>query len=222
MMNLMGFLSGGNFTLRKWSKTSIVADGNSNTINSGAGTDSGSPYTVFLMEHLAEHVDINTVTMHNIGVGGQTTVNMLADFESQVEPLYDSDVKNLMLMWEIGNDLYLSGNVETVYNRTLSYCQNAAALGFYVIVATCPTRIYSTNTTAGDTLEQYNAKIEEVNSLIRENIQSFGTLADIAADWRFRDPSNTTYFQPDGIHFSEEGRRAIAEIFSNAMKKVRL
>ena len=221
-MNIMSFFTGGNYSLRKWANTSIVADGNSNVINSGAGTDGGSPFTVYLMEHLAEHLNIDTVTMQNIGVGGQTTVAMLADFESQVVPLVDESKRNLLLMWELGNDIYINGNVESAYGRALQYCQQAKEAGYVTIIGTCPHRYYSGNTTAGDSLSAYNTKLDEINALIRVNSSEFGGIADIASDWRFLDPGNTIYYRPDGVHFTEAGRRAIADIFSNAMIKYRL
>lgn len=222
MINVFGFLSSGNFTLGKWKNTSIVADGNSNVINSGAGTDGGSPFTVYLMDHLAEHLDITTVSMHNIGVGGQTTEDMLSDFESEVASLIEHSKKNLLIMFELGNDVYYDGDVEACYDRALLYCQQAKEAGYKTIIGTCPIRYYSGNTSAGDNLTTYNEKIQTLNQQIKLNSSAFGNVADIAADWRFQDPANTTYYRPDGVHFTEAGRRAIAEIFSNAMKKVRL
>lgn len=225
---MFSFVSGGNYTLRKWGSCNIVADGNSNVINSGSGTDAGSPFTTYLSDHLATHLDITKVTITNIGVGGQKTSDMLTDFDSQVVPLYDSSDgnthPNLLIVWEIGNDQYYTSDQTTVYNRIVQYCQAGQTAGYKVLIMTCPTRYYSANTSAGDTLEQYNTKLEATNTLIRLNWRTYADgICDVAYDVRFRNPLDTTYFRPDGIHITETGRRIIGEeLISNAMKRIKL
>lgn len=57
-----------------------------------------------------------------------------------------------------------------------------------------------------------------LNNLIRA-ADDWDAVCDIAADPRFQDPDNTTYFV-DGIHFADKGHEAAAELFGAVLDDV--
>jgi len=58
-----------------------------------------------------------------------------------------------------------------------------------------------------------------LNALIRANWNSFADgLADIAADARFTDYNNTTYFNADKVHLTDAGYAAAAQVFLPAIQ----
>lgn len=162
---------------------------------------------------------------------GQTTAQMIAGgacamdgsgtrtaASTYVDGQLSGTRPNILVAWEIGNDLYFNGNTTDAYDRIVSYCQARRTAGWKVVVGTALYRQFGSGPTpAGDTWSAYNAKIDTVNNLVRANWTDFAdAIADIGARSEFADPTNTTYFW-DGVHPNGTGRGIVASVVSAAI-----
>jgi hypothetical protein len=178
----------------------------------------------------------NTATILNYATSGQNTLSMINGGAKDcgpgsdgsvirpsatlfIDPLIDPEKYNILITWEVANDIASIGNVTDAYNRIVSYCQARRAAGFKVLVVTMiKWRYYLSDTTAfGDTWEQFDAKRLFVNNQIRNNWESFADgICDLALENQFLDPYNATYYV-DGIHLNGTGRTFVANYMSNAL-----
>jgi lysophospholipase L1-like esterase len=187
----------------------IVCDGNSLT----QGTGASNPATTSYPARIDASAGFETATIYNLGVSGQTTQQMIDDAVGQVNPLYNASVSNVLIAWEVGNDLYYNGNVSAAMSRFWSYCDARRAVGFKVIVVTCPPRDQAT--TFGDNSAQYNTKLNEANALILSDYTSHADgVVDLASDSRFAG-YNLTYYDADKVHFTDAGYQVIADLIKN-------
>ena len=76
----------------------------------------------------------------NLGVSGQPTTAMIADYSSQVAPLYNRDhAGNVYIAWEIYNQVYANGyDVNAAMASWWTLCDMAKATGYTVITTTLP------------------------------------------------------------------------------------
>lgn len=109
----------------------IVVDGNSLSTSQGGG----APYSDTLRDLL--NADGFNVTMANFAVGGQTTLNMISDYASQIAPAYQAGKENILIAWEIRNHLVVnSPTIQQAYDDFETYCNLAKSTGYKVIVLT--------------------------------------------------------------------------------------
>lgn len=177
----------------------IVCDGNSLTQGQG-----GTPYHTYLQNSLQNAV------VQNFGVGGQTTTQMISDATAQIDTQIDVKKKNILIAWEIGNEVYYNGDVTTACNNFKAYCDARRTSGWQkIIVINCPPRKQSTQ--FGDTESQYNTKLQQVNSWLNANYTTFADeIVDLAGDSRFQGYSLNVY-NADLAHFNSNGYSIIAE-----------
>lgn len=125
---------------------------------------------------------------------------------------------NILVAWEVGNDLFFNGNTTDAYDRIVSYCTARRAAGWKVVVGTALYRVFGAGPTpAGDSWTVYNGKIDTVNNNIRANWSTFAdALADIGGRSEFSDPTSTVYFI-DGVHPTGTGRGIVASVVSSAI-----
>lgn len=147
------------------------------------------------------------MSVKNLGNGGQTTLDMLARAPTQIDPLLDRKFDlNVVVAWEGTNQLKLGSSRDDAYQALVQYCQARRAAGFRVIILTILPR--SNN----DVPDSFAASRDYVNHALRENWQTFADgLVDVAADSRFNDVTDPTYYLDDGIHLNEFAYRIIAE-----------
>jgi lysophospholipase L1-like esterase len=156
----------------------IVCDGNSLTAGQG-----GTPYPAQLA--LLEPFVSNGSTITNKGVGAQTTLDMIADAATDIDPLYDSSVTSILPAWEVRNHLVVDTPTNTVaYDKFVEYCLARMNVGWKVVVLTIlPSWTYGyreDNTVAG--YEQLDADRLQINTWIRANYRDFGNvLCDVAS-----------------------------------------
>jgi len=201
---LFGVVTGGS-TPPTTSVYKIVCDGNSLTFgtNYAEGSDSSYPKKLGVLLPISRVI--------NYGVSGQTTIDMINDYSSQIAPQYTADTTSVLVAWEIGNDLYYTGNTDTCKNRIRRYCEYGQATGYLVLVGTAPHRGYSSNTSAGDSPSTYNLKLDTINTWLAANYTDFADkLVDFAGDTRLNDPNNTTYRDADKVHYIGAGYTLIA------------
>jgi lysophospholipase L1-like esterase len=154
----------------------------------------------------------------NFGLSGQTTIEMLADGEAQINPLYDAALgKNVVVFWEVTNDLKPGATRADAQARMVSYCQARQAAGFKVVVGTILPR---TQVGLPETFEDDRIAI---NTYIRANYASFAdVVADVASDARigdFGDSDDTTYFS-DGVHMTTAGYNIVGGIVATAINSL--
>jgi lysophospholipase L1-like esterase len=191
----------------------MVFDGNS--LTAGQGASAGMDYPSQLIALLTSS-GVAGMETHNFGVSGQQTGSMIADAATQIDPLINVGVQNILFAWEIGNDIYYNGNAVNAENAFQTYCEARRAAGWKVIVFTCPPR--NNTTPAGDDVATYNTKLSASNTWIRTNYASFAdALVDLAADSRLSDYTNMTYYYTDGVHLSNNGYGVVAELAKNQL-----
>jgi len=179
-------------------KSLIVFDGNSMT---------DATYSSYPATTVAALTD--TWTSQNFGVSGQTTIEMIADAAAQIDVLYDTNMlKNVVVFWEVANDLYFGATRADAQARMVQYCQARQAAGWKVVVLTLLPR------SKFDTLT-YEDDRTAINSYIRANYATFAdAVADVAGDSRIGDNGDcddTTYYT-DGCHMTTAGYNIVAEI----------
>lgn len=220
---MIGIFSSKNHTLKKFSANGLVVVCHGNSLTAGGfGLPAGTPYPTLLNTDLGQHITAGQYTVHNKGTGGIDTDTMEAQAAAQVDVLIEQGKTNVLVFWELGNDLYGNGNVTTCYNNAVTYCQNRVAAGWKVIVCTTTPRDTGGNTFFGDTPEEYNVKLKQLNALIRLNWQTQGLgerLCDLEIDTRLSYP-NTTYYTSDLIHLRQAGNEVVRDLILNTLRKI--
>jgi lysophospholipase L1-like esterase len=201
----------------------IVCDGNS--LTAGQGSSISYPQ---LMEQYLKKTTSCKVT--NIGVGAQTTLDMLNDEIQQLESYYDPLAKNVLFAWEIRNHLVINcPDINTAKLNFVEYCKKANEIGYKVYVLTLLPSY--TSKYCGDTTELAYDKLEQdrllVNDWLRNEYKTFANgIVDVAKDsligqtgqnheleYKFSSstrPIQTDYYF-DGTHLTQKGYSIVAE-----------
>lgn len=168
--------------------TLIICDGNSLT-------------TLYYPDTLAQLRGTTKTHVLNFGVAGQTTTQMIADATSQIDTICQSGKYNIVVAWEVGNDLLATGDVNAVYTRFAAYCNARRANGVKVIAVTCPPR-----ENVNDSL------LQAANALMLANYTSFcDKIVDTRSDSRLATISST-YWNVDNVHLNPTGCGIVARM----------
>ena len=187
--------------------TNVIADGNSLTVGTGGG---GSTYPAIL-------ASINsTLSVINKGVNSQTTPMMEADASTDIDPLFLSGSRNILIAWEVTNDIYFGATNQEAYDNIKQYCQNRQSAGWDVIVAGVIPR--GQKKADGTSIIDYNLDLDTVNSMIDTSYTDFADVyVALASDPRLSDYSNTTYYSIDSIHLNATGYSVVADLVNEAI-----
>lgn len=190
----------------------LVFDGNS--LTSGTGATAGFDYPSQAVTGLK-----SLWNKYNYGVGGQTTTQMLSDVSTQVDTLYDiGNLENIVIPWEITNELYGGTSETDAYNNYVTYCQARRAAGFKVVAVTVLPRS-NVGTPVG-----FEAARQAANTDIRNNWTTFAdALADVAADTSIGDAGDeldTTYYNADKVHMNDAGYGVVAGYVATAINEI--
>ena len=189
----------------------IVCDGNS--ITRGVTLPVGDDYPAKLGGLLA--ADSVFADMTNKGVSGQRTIAMLADFDSDIQPLFDADrTDNILVAWEILNDWNWrrgAGDEEqreasdNSVNAFWEYCDYAKSKGWKVVaIDVLPTLAYSVG--------QFPDELAYINGRLNDEWEDHvDALVRISQDSSINDPSNVTNYY-DGTHQTSAGAAITAGI----------
>ena len=173
--------------------TLIICDGNSLTAQG---------YPLILNGLLA-----STSSVIQYGVGGQTTTQMASDVSAQIDVLYKTGRKNILIAWEVGNDIFVGGTAYDAYIRYANYCNARRAIGWHVIAVTCPPR---TNVN-DDTLQV-------ANSYLLANYTSFADeILDTRSDSRLA-TITATYWDADNVHLNATGYTVLANLLKTKIE----
>lgn len=191
----------------------IVFDGNSLTFGTNASARYNYPEQTYRL------LGVPWNYSGNFGVGGQTTPEMSSDASSQIDTLIKSGHTNVLVAWEITNDLFWGSNHTTPASPATaianfkSYCSARRAAGWKVIAVTVLPR------SNGDAnFESYRATCN-AELLNGANIGvNWDVVADIASDPVLGPAANTanTAIYPDGVHLNDAGYGIVAGIVRTA------
>lgn len=77
-----------------------------------------------------------TYVISNVAVPGETLATMLANYSTNVAPLFKAGKKNVVFIWGGTNDFQGGASEPTVYANLTSYISAAHATGFTVVAVT--------------------------------------------------------------------------------------
>jgi len=193
----------------------IVCTGNSITVGAQT-TGNNNTYPDQLQRWLDVRNDRRWRT-ENVAVGGwQTPQLTAADYEGR----YWSPVQKYCVFWEYSNQIAGTTGDRTVEAALMSgreFYLAKKAEGYIVIALTVIRRneMGSPPPAGTVTIAEHARKADEVNAALRAPgaigyYQDY--LVDVAADPRFQNPDNATYYA-DHVHLTDEGCRVVAEEF---------
>lgn len=185
-------------------RAAIVCHGNSLT----AGYNGQVPYTTPLQA--AYDAQPLAVTVLNEGFNAYTTQQLtaqLAGARLQVASQYPAD-RRILVVWELRNDMVLNGLTPAqAITNLAAYCNAARAHGYDKIIV-CNTIADGSGDANFTPTDQ-----AEVNALLAANYHTFvDHLVDLAADSRFQNPADTTYYAADKLHLVSAGYAVVAEL----------
>lgn len=220
------------------SNSNIYVDGNS--ISAGQDSTSGNTYPEQLLNEYPLNKCYTNGAIVNEAVGGQTTLDMIADAATNIDTLFDSNKTNILLAWEARNHLVVDNpTLQVALDKLEEYClaRKTANSDLKIITATILPSWYGSY--GGDTtVTGYNnlkADTVSFNQLLRDNYTDFAdylidfeTIADFGlypaneedgyAFSATRPVANTYY--SDGTHLNDNGYSVIAKEFNKAIWQI--
>jgi lysophospholipase L1-like esterase len=152
----------------------------------------------------------NTWTVRNVGNGGDTMVQVTAQYATQVLPFYNPSLSvNYLTLQGGSNDIANGRTTVALKNDVAAYVARAKADGFVVGVCTIFHRV-------GNDV----GKVSDYNNWLRAGNSGADFIIDLAAHPFLSDASNTTYFLGDGVHTNNAGQSIIAGIFADAIPTI--
>lgn len=185
--------------IRPQSRPVVICDGDSLTAGDGLTFVQSYSY------QLADTLGRDNYDVYNLGVGGQTVVDMLADQSTQVLPHYGVWSNHTVVIWGGTNDLSSGATAAATFAVLQSYVTALLAAGFRVKVLTMVKR------GTGGALE---TKRVDYNALINA---SGWDVIDVGARAEFSDVTNTTYYQANQTHLTTAGYAIVAGLVSDAL-----
>ena len=154
----------------------------------------------------------------NIGVSGQTTLQMLADGSTQVPALFKPSMTNVLIACEGGNGILVGDTAQRAYDLFVSYCVNRKSEGWYVITFGNFTRA---ETPSWGTNAQYEVRLSDYNKLCFNNWRSF---CDAYVDVRRALPMivTGTEYMPDGVHPSATAYSLMACVLAREVAQLKV
>lgn len=145
-------------------------------------------------------------TIRNVGNGGDTMIQMTAQYAAQVLPFYNPMLNvNYLTLQGGSNDIANGRTTAALKNDVAAYVARAKADGFVVGVCTVFHRV-------GNDV----GKVNDYNNWLRAGNSGADFIIDLAAHPALTNAANLTYFQGDGIHTNNAGQAVISGIFANA------
>lgn len=139
------------------------------------------------------------------GFDGFTTPQLTSNFATEVHALLGSSgPRNVVVIHEGANQIKNGATTQEAIDSMLAYCDQARGLGWEVWICTATPRV---NTA------EVEARIAAFNDYVRAHWADFGSkLVDLAADPSLDDAHDLTYYNVDGIHPTDAGYVAIANV----------
>lgn len=145
----------------------------------------------------------------NLSINGNPTSTKIANWETQTLPIIKEN--DIVILWEIQNDVSAGGLTgQQAYDNLVTFANLVHGVGAKVVVGTATARNHTSDTT------QFTRN-SDCNTLLRQNNSHFDLFVDIGAQPNFStqlECNNTTYYQSDKLHHTQEGSNQIASYFS--------
>lgn len=179
-------------------RATVVFDG-----NSLLATEYGEPAWPDLV---VSSLHDEALSVYNVGVGGQTTLDMLRDVEGQVDPLYHDGQRAVYVVWEVTNDLFFGASADSAYARIAQLGRDRKAQGWHVVVLT-PMPRGNASDPGG-----WESRRQAVLDQMRQHWRDFADeLVDIAADpdlGSYDRLDDKAWFR-DRVHLGPEGTKRV-------------
>jgi hypothetical protein len=150
-------------------------------------------------------------TGFNAALGGRTTSALLTT--TNVHPYGGLVLDDIYALWIGVNDLLVSVAVATVYANIVNVVTQRIYANFEQVIVCTLTDCQGAGRPAG-----FDEALPALNTLIRDGAATYGyTVADLMADARLQDATDTTYFNADKTHLVEAGYTVVAGIVAAAI-----
>lgn len=197
----------------KLASSKIVFDGNS--ITEGHADGSGAANLSSQVAAQLAFQKIAGVSIVNLGVGGQTCAQMIADASTQVASLREVGRDCILVVNEGGNDISFGSTPLQAFDNIRNYCLLRRSEGFYVLAWDC---LFRNNSPSGFyTSAGYKQALVDFNELVRGRWKEF---ADAYMDARRAFPYvpdndytgalNGGFWFPDCVHPSATANAILA------------
>jgi len=209
----------------------IVCDGNSLTLGQGSSIS----YPQLMELNLKKNISCKVT---NLGVGAQTTLDMLSDQAQQLQSHYEPLARNILFTWEIRNHIVINcPDINFAKLKFMEYCKKANEQGYEVYVLTLLPSYASKY--CGEATEKAYDKLEQdrllINDWLRSEYNTFANgIVDIAKDSligkrgqnhelkysysSYKRPKQTDYYY-DGTHLTQKGYSIVANHCVNQILK---
>lgn len=186
----------------------VICIGNSLTLGA-AGNLTGKSYPTLLSE--TQKAISKNWEIHNKGVNGAGTQELLGRFDWEVKPLIDLSKNNIAIFWEGTNDLYYGRTPQQALDNYKTYTDLLKTNGVQKIVwlNTIPRGDFMQS---GGTIEEYNSRLDQLNVLIYNNRSYVDYFIDVRSTNQLVDYNDTQYFSTDKIHLVTGGYQVIVNL----------
>lgn len=147
----------------------------------------------------------------NFSISGSTIAQVIARKSASIDANLKSGFKNIVPVWIGTNDIGASGSGTTAYNSLKTYFNSLVASGCIPIIATATKRETGTGTQESERIIFNNLILNDTDIVYKIDCDSYPEL---------QDQNNTTYFQADKLHQTEDGRIFSANLFMQIIKTI--
>jgi len=158
---------------------------------------------------------LNRTGFYSAGVTGSSIADVItraAVVDTKLVVETDND-KNILLLWIGLNDVAAVGSGLTAYNALKPYVTARIAAGWKVFVFNI------LKATAAAKGADFEAERVIFNNLLNTDLASNkAIIVNVAGIAQFNDPSDTDYFNADGLHLTDLGRWHIADYFAGLIQ----
>jgi lysophospholipase L1-like esterase len=211
-------------TLRELAIGDSLTEGVSNNVVGGSSSTNAYPHKVAVAigldkansykhayngyvipenQYLVNAYDSNKpITVENHGVGGKRIDQMTADFDAYVLAEDQNYNSNWVTFMGGANDAFQGASGQTIYDRIKAFealCQTNG-IKFRLLSGTASTQA------------SIQSGILAANALMRADNSFADAFVDLGRNTVFLDPTNATYYDPDGTHLTPAGYQKIADL----------
>jgi hypothetical protein len=148
----------------------------------------------------------NAYVLSNFGTSGWTMLQVGNAAAAHLATVRQPGGKNIAIVWAGVNDAHAGFDAATIYARTVTTCAAARQAGYQVVLCTEIDDQHALANAAG----WHDTIWPALNTLIRGDATIYDRLADLGADARLQDATDTTYFNADKLHLIAAGQTVVA------------
>ncbi len=157
----------------------------------------------------------------NLAVSGQTTLDMLTR-APLVDAKYSSGPTNIVVAWELTNDIAHGATAQDAFDHMVTYCQGRRAVGWTVVCLTGTPRGKNNPPDAAT----FEATRQATNTLLRSDPSAYcDALIDVGGDGcvlGVPGAENDPVYYPDTLHLSTLGNQIVVGLVSEVIASLPL